>query len=287
MQGLYEWSHLQNFSLYVVSEAQAAGELPSYDFALSNGWFTFMVHAFSSILLPNDNGPPWYDFPLDSDGKLIDALFQQIFEQDIYAIVEREAANAEDLELYFDVGLQDNTVPGHAENLAAALDGLGWPYVFHTYPGGHGGDDFVLHRIWVHVTHFMPIKATAEISPRVADPRLYPQRLRVAVELPGDLEVDDIDCSTLSLVDIDGSRLDCPIGCSSACEISDVNGNGRDDLSVWLPCDATVRAAIEGGAEPGDQVELTVRGELDDGRFFAATDTVTLGSGLVAVAAVD
>ena len=142
-------------------------------------------------------------------------------------------------------------------------------------------------KLAVHLTYFMPIKATAEISPRVADPRLQPQRLRVSVELPGDLEVEDIDCSTLQLIDIDDRRLECPIGCAAACEISDINGNGRNDLSLWLPCDATVRAAVAGGAAPGDQIQLTVRGELDDGRFFKATDTVTLANGGIAVAELD
>jgi hypothetical protein len=37
------------------------------------------------------------------------------------------------------------------------------------------------------------------------------------------------------------------------------------------------RAAVGLGANAGDQIELTIRGELDDGRFFAATDTVILG----------
>jgi hypothetical protein len=136
----------------------------------------------------------------------------------------------------------------------------------------------VSERFLIHATFHVPINASVELSPRVADPRLYPQLLRVAVELPGELEVADIDCSTLTLIDIDGARLDCPIGCTETCEVSDVNGNGRDDLSVWLPCGRVARAAVDAGAKAGDSIELTIRGELSDGRFFAATDTVTLGA---------
>jgi hypothetical protein len=107
------------------------------------------------------------------------------------------------------------------------------------------------------------------------------------VELPGDLDVADIDCDTLQVVDIDGERLDHAIGCTRACEVSDLNGNGEDDLSVWLPCGAVDRAARAGGASTGDEVVLTIRGELSDGRFFAATDTVTLVGNPATTATVD
>jgi S-formylglutathione hydrolase FrmB len=284
MQGLYQWTIMQRRCHAVYLEALAAGESPPYQYAVGNGFWTFMFHAMSAVLLQNDNGPPWYDFPLDGDGEPIDALWQQIFDQDIAAIVDSTPVSARSLDLYFGVGLNDSQVPGHAENLAAALDANEIPYVFHTYPGGHGGDDFVLNRIPVHLTHFMPIKATAEVSPRIADPRVFPQRLRVTVELPGDLDVAEIDCSTVVLTGIDDTRLNDPIGCSAGCEISDVNGNGRDDLSVWLPCGRVARAAVATGAKAGDSIELTIRGELEDDRFFAASDSVTLAANPYSVA---
>jgi hypothetical protein len=237
-----------------------------------------MFHAMSAVLLQNDTGPPWYDFPLDGDGEPIDALWQRIFDQDIAAIVDSMPVSARSLDLYFGVGLDDDQVPGHAENLAAALDANEIPYVFHTYPGGHGDDDFVLNRIPVHLTHFMPIKATADVSPRIADPRIHPSLLRVAIELPGDLDVNEIDCSSLALIEINGERLDRPVGGIGSCEISDLNGNGRNDLSAWLRCERTARAAVALGATAGDEIEITVRGELDNDRFFQATDTVTLGA---------
>lgn len=278
MQGLYEWTILWNRCHRVYLEAIAAGETPPYQYALSNGPWTFTFHAGSAVLLQNDTGPPWYDFPLDGDGQPIDALWQRIFDQDIAAIVDRLPDSARSLDLYFGVGLQEDQVPGHAENLAAMLDTHEIPHVFHTYPGRHGGDDFVLNRIPVHLTNFMPIKATAEVSPRIADPRLHPCLLRAAIELPGDLDVSEIDCSSLTVTDINGERLDRPVGCTGSCEISDVNGNGRNDVSVWLPCDRLARAAVALGATAGDEIELGLRGELDNDRFFRATDTVVLGA---------
>ena len=279
MQGLYEWTIMRKRCYAVYLEAVASGESPPYQYAVGNGFWTFMFHAMSAVLLQNDTGPPWYDFPLDGDGEPIDSLWQRIFDQDIGAIIDNGPDNARGLDLYFGVGLDDDQVSGHAENLAAALDANEIPYVFHTYPGGHGGDDFVRDRIPVHLTHFMPIKATAQVSPRVADPRIYPRLLRVAIELPGDLDVDEIDCSSLTLIDINGERLDRPVGGIGSCEISDLNGNGRNDLSAWLRCDRITHAAFAAGAEAGDRVNLTVRGELEDDRFFAASDSVTLATG--------
>lgn len=278
MQGFYEWSFVWDRYQSVVAEAQAAGESPPYQYAVQNGYFSFMLHAFSAILLPSDNGPPWYDFPLDDEGQPIEGLWQRMFDQDIAAIIDRVPDSARMLDLYFGVEQQDDTAPGQAENLADMLGEHAIPFVVHSYQGGHGGTDFVLNRIPVHLTHFMPIKATAEVSPRIADPRLYPGLLRLVVELPGDLDVVDIDCSTLTLIDIDGGRLPSPIGCVDDCEISDINGNGRSDLSAWLPSDRMMRSATATGAKAGDTVELTIRGELADGRFFQATDTATLAN---------
>ena len=278
MQGLYEWTIMRRRCHAVYLEALAAGEGPPYQYPVNNGFWTFMMHAMSAVLLQNDAGPPWYDFPLDGDGEPIDTLWQRIFDQDIGAIIDNEPDNARSLDLYFGVGLDDGQVSGHAENLAAMLDTHEIPYVFHTYPGRHGGDDFVLNRIPVHLTHFMPIKAAVDVSPRIADPRIYPSLLRVAIELPGDLDVDEIDCSSLTLIDINGQRLDRPVGGIGSCEISDLNGNGRNDLSAWLRCDRTARAAFAVGATAGDEIEITVRGELDNDRFFQATDTVTLAA---------
>ncbi len=288
MQGSFEWEWTASFFSDVRTQARAF-ETPPYDYSPENGFATRGVHAMARILLPNPGVPRGYDFPLDPDGNLDSDVWQRLVTQDIGTFVQSVWQGEPPMDLYMSVGESDGQVGGNAESMAAVFGDLGIPYVFRTYPGGHdyNGETAVSKRFLVHTTFHIPIKAVVEISPRVADPRLYPQRLRVSVELPGDLDVADIDCETLSLVDIDGNRLDCPIGCAAACEISDVNGNGRTDLSMWLPCDTVSKAAVTTGAAAGDQIQLTIRGELDDGRFFAAADIITLGSEPDAVAAVD
>ena len=287
IQGSFEWGFLQPFLSQVRAEALAA-ESPPYEYFPENGFATRGIHAFARLLVPNPAAPRGYDFPLDSNGNLDVDVWQRMLTQDIGTILQSVWTEEHLMDLFMCVGDSDAQVDGHAESMANVLDSMGIPFVFRTYPGGHdyNGRTAVAKRFLVHTTFHTPIKATAEISPRIADPRLYPQLLRVAVELPGDLDVADIDCSTLSLIDIDGTRLDCPIGCTRACEISDLNGNGRNDLSVWLPSDSLARTSAAMGAAAGDELGLTIRGELTDGRFFQAADTVTLGSTLT-VAYVD
>jgi len=259
---------------------------PPYAFAPNTNFYAAQIFAFCAAFTPNMSNPPWYvDFILDENGEIDPSVEQRLLAQSPPALVNQYAGSEYPLDLFLRIGdldeYRDTFWP-----VVDALEANDVPHLVRVFEGGHYTHS-VADKLSVHLTYFMPIKATAEISPRIADSRLHPRRLRVALELPGDLDAADIDCSTLELIDLDGRRLDHPIGCSAACEISDVNGNGRDDLSLWLPCNTVVRAAVAGGAVTGDQVELTVRGELEDGRFFKASDTVTLASDPYAAGALE
>jgi hypothetical protein len=250
---------------------------PPYEFSPLNDSYSMDVFNFCAALTANMANPPWYvDFLLDEDGEINQAVYQRMDSQSATTLVSEYVGSEYPLDLFLRIGDVDE-FKGTFWPVVDALEENGIPHLVRIFEGSHwvpATED----KIAVQMSYFFPIKATAEISPRIADPRLYPQLLRVAVELPGDLDVADVDCSTLALIDIDGTRLDCPIGCTRTCEVSDVNGNGRNDLSVWLPSDRMARAAVGTGAKAGDQIELTIRGELNDGRFFQATDTVTLGA---------
>jgi len=252
---------------------------PPYDFSPMNGGYSKDAFSMCAAFAPNIANPPWYvDFLLNQDGSLDQSVYQRLAAQSPTALVADYASSGphDSIDLFLRVGDEDE-YGGMFWPVIDALETHGVPHILRVFEGNHDNPPVVT-RQEVHFTYFLPLKATAELSPKIADPRLYPQLLRVAVELPGELDVADIDCSTLTLIDIDGARLDSPIGCTQTCEISDVNGNGRNDLSVWLPCGRVARAAVDAGAKAGDSIELTIRGELSDGRFFAATDTVTLGA---------
>jgi S-formylglutathione hydrolase FrmB len=252
---------------------------PPYDFSPLNDRYSGETFEFCAAFTPNMDNPPWYvDFILDENGEINQGVYQRLAAESPSALVAEYAGSGEQpsLDLFLRIGDSD----GFSATFWPVVDALeahDVPHLLRVFEGNHDSPPLVTKQA-VQLTYFFPIKATAELSPRVADPRLHPQLLRVAVELPGDLDVADIDCSTLTVTGIDGNRLDCPIGCTKTCEISDLNGNGRDDLSVWLHCGRVARAAVDAGAKAGDSIELTIRGELSDGRFFAATDTVTLGA---------
>lgn len=279
---------LEGYLMSKINYVLALTSGPPYEFSPLNDGFSEDLFNFCAAFTPNMDNPPWFvDFILDENGGIDQAVYQRLAAESPSALVAEYADSGAQpsLDLFLRIGDSD----GLSDTFWPVIDALeahDVPHLLRVFEGDHGSPALETKQA-VHFTYFFPIKATAEISPRVADSRLHPQRLRVALELPGDLDAADIDCSTLQLIDIDGNRLDCPIGCAAACEISDVNGNGRDDLSVWLPCDTMTRAAVAGGAVPGDQVTLKVRGELDDGRFFAATDTVTLAVNPAAIATVD
>ena len=259
----------------------AATPGPPYEFAPTSGFYAAQIFAFCGAFAPNMANPPWnVDFILDENGEIDEDVHQRLLAQSPPALVDQYAGSEYPLDLFLRIGDRDE----YRDTFWPVVDALeanDLPHLVRVFEGGHYTYS-VADKLAVHLTYFMPIKATAEISPRVADPRLYPKRLRVALELPGDLDVADIDCTTLALIDIDGNRLDCPVGCSTACEVSDVNGNGRNDLSVWLSSERLAGAAVATGAAAGDEIRLNIRGELDDGRFFQATDTVTLANEPVA-----
>ena len=252
---------------------------PPYEFSPLNDGYSEEVFDFCAAFSPNMDNPPWnVDFILDENGEIDQAVYQRLVAETPSALVAEYASSGAQppLDLFLRIGDRDGFSVTFWP-VVDALEGNDVPHLVRVFEGDHHSPALVTKQA-VQLTYFFPIKATAELSPQVADPRLYPQLLRVAVELPGGLDVADIDCSSLTVTGIDGARLDCPIGCTKTCEVSDLNGNGRDDLSVWLPCDRVASAAFSAGAAAGDQIELTIRGELLDGRFFQATDTVTLAS---------
>ncbi len=119
----------------------------------------------------------------------------------------------------------------------------------------------------------MPLNATVELSPRVIDRRYWWPLVEATIELPGDLDVADINTSTLAITQINGDDLEEPLRALVASEISDLNGNGRDDLTVWFWKPMLLRAVSDLGIEDGEPYDITIEGETANFRFLAATDS--------------
>ena len=249
---------------------------PPYSYAPTDGFFTATFFALSAVFAPNPDNPPWYvDFLLDENGDVDTGVHELLLAHSPTALVHDFADSGLSTKLFFRIGDQDE-YSAFFWPVIDALEEEDLPYRLSVYEGTHSNPPLT-ECLALHLTFLNPIKATLDISPRLADPRLMSGGMRLALELPGDLDVADIDCSTLEVVGIDNIQPEDAIECFGPYEISDINGNGRDDVSVWLPCSSLVCEAFDAGASAFDVISLTVRGELKDGRFFQASGKFVLG----------
>jgi hypothetical protein len=154
---------------------------------------------------------------------------------------------------------------------ADILDGLGLPYTLQIFHGDHDNPAPSI-RFKSHITYFFPLNATLELSPRVLNGHQWWPLFEATIELPGDLDVADIDTSTLAITQINGEDLDAPLRPMLATDISDVNGNGRDDLTIWFWKPTMLRMLDKLGIADGEDFDLTIEGETNDLLFLAATD---------------
>lgn len=129
-------------------------------------------------------------------------------------------------------------------------------------------------RLQTHVTYFMPLNATVDLQPRVINARNWWILVQASLELPGDLDASEIDASTLAITEIDGVALDHPIAAFATHHMSDINGNGHQDLTVWFDKRRILRILIEMGIGNQQPFEVTIEGETAAGWFLAATDSL-------------
>jgi hypothetical protein len=150
------------------------------------------------------------------------------------------------------------------------LDTLGIPYTLQIFHGDH--DTSMAERLRSHVTFFHPLNATVELTPRVLNGHHWWPLVEASIEMPGDLDVADIKTATLAITRINGGDLAKPLRAFVASEISDVNGNGRDDLTVWFWKPSLLRTVSGLGIDNNEPFDVTIEGETAQGWFLAATD---------------
>jgi hypothetical protein len=106
------------------------------------------------------------------------------------------------------------------------------------------------------------IQATIDIIPGQLNLKSKVKWITCYIELPEDYDVEDIDVSAIKLND------EVPAE-SHPTIIGDYDGDGIADLMVKFD-----GPAVQEILEPGDDVEITVTGELNDGTPFAGIDTI-------------
>jgi hypothetical protein len=123
-------------------------------------------------------------------------------------------------------------------------------------PGGVSGET------WEYRGVKPAIEATVDFDPDTLNLKSKGRFVTAYIELPEGYTANDIDVSTV-LLDDEIQAEPKPIG------IGDYNGNGIDDVMVKFN-----RFDVQSIAEPGNEVELKLSGQLVNGTAFEGTDTI-------------
>ena len=114
------------------------GGAPVHSFNPNAGSVTKGFFSRSGAYSPNINNPPYFvDLPLDSMGRWIDSVWNRWLLHDC-ARLARNITQESDLAIYFDCGMQDETLAyPFNTGFADALNKLGLSYKFLSYTGTH------------------------------------------------------------------------------------------------------------------------------------------------------
>ena len=248
---------------------------PPYDYRPDAGFTSKILFAYAAAFTPNLSNPPWYvDLAVDENGQPDPEVWPRFEAHSNTRWAAEFKASGAELDIYFEVGTQEELGADYLSMyFAAALDAMELPYTFRWFDGDHHSHVGI--RTPNQLTFFMPLNATVELSPRVINRNNWWPLVQATIELPGDLDAAEIETMTLAITGINGDDLDHPIRALVANEITDLNGNGRDDLNVWFWNPLVVRAAVAMGIEEGEPFDVTIEGETSQGWFLAATDEQT------------
>jgi hypothetical protein len=106
------------------------------------------------------------------------------------------------------------------------------------------------------------IPATIDFHPGTLNLKSKGKWVTTYIELPEDYDASNIDVSTIRLNDEVQAE-------ANPTEIGDYGGDGIADLMVKFD-----RSAVQEILEVGDEVKITVAGELTDGTPFEGSDTI-------------
>ncbi len=185
---------------------------PPYDFHPTAGLLSISMFAWWPPFSPNLANPPWFvDLAIDEDGELEPDVWPRCSANSNSRWAAEMAASGGNLDHLHGLRAPRTYLPPHfTMYFANDLDTLGVPYTCRcstaitTTTSGSGWRS--------SCTYFMPLNATVEFSPRVLNGRHTGGRWsRASIELPGDLDVADIDTMTLAITQINGNDLEQPI----------------------------------------------------------------------------
>lgn len=101
-------------------------------------WLTLSQIAFAAAVAPNPHNPPFFgDFPLDKDGRVVDAIWKRWLEHDLYTMIDSHRGSLEKLKaIRLDCGTSDILIEQNRQ-FAKALRDAGIPHAYEEYNGNH------------------------------------------------------------------------------------------------------------------------------------------------------
>ncbi|HSN55156.1 MAG TPA: alpha/beta hydrolase-fold protein, partial [Candidatus Sulfomarinibacteraceae bacterium] len=224
--------------------------------------------SVAATYLPAPDLPPWYlDYPCTQNGQPIPALWDTIDVQTARGVAEQLAVQDLRLRLGIFAAIGDQFGADHsAQRFADVLVSQEAAHTLRLYettePDPHGDI-----RPPMFLTFLNPMPSATWLSPTTWDSGLGSEVV-AQIELPAGLDPADVDPGSVVISEIGGQLLFEPVAATVA-----VVGDG-----LQATFDAGEAVAAGSPYPPGIRItlEITVRGEMTDGRFFAGSDTVTL-----------
>lgn len=246
--------------------AQEQGFRPVEEFEpTSSNWAGTMLST-AGHYLPNPNNPPWYiDYPCLQSGQPIAALWSLIDAQTARAVAEGLAVPELDLQIGIFAAWEDQPAVDSAQRFAAVVDDQRAAHTLRTYhsdyPDPH--DDI---RPEMFITFLHPMRASALANPTHLYASLPLDAFSVQLRLSRALPLEEVEPGSVVISAINGSELYEPVEATV-----EIQGDTLEADFDWSELMEVLEAA---GANDGQPVRLTIRGEMTDGRFFAGTETV-------------
>ena len=131
------------------------------------------------------------------------------------------------------------------------------------------GDSVTVVDMGVYEFMVPTIPATVDIDPDILNLKSRGRWITVYTELPEGYSVEDIDLDTVALTQADGKAIEPPIHVTGPQEVGDHDGDEVADLMVKFD-----RSEVQAALEAGEEVKITVSGELYDGISFEGGDAI-------------
>ncbi len=116
---------------------------------------------------------------------------------------------------------------------------------------------------------FSFISAQIDIDPNTLNLKSKGRWITCYIELPGGMDVKDIDVPTVKISEINGNYIDIPAE-THLTEIGDYDSNGMNDLMVKFD-----RSEVEDNSIPVNAA-ITITGELNNGSFLEGYNTINV-----------